>query len=136
VVIHKFTMATSDTTVTLSDINALLLEHSALTFRVRAAQRSHRDILRTLPSPPYSILQLPIIPLSVIPPRSPRSPSILRRKTQLEAKREIPRQERTCRPRSASASRDMLTTSRRRKLSEMITHNAMSMEESGRRIGY
>ena len=78
-------MATSSTTATLSDINALLLEHSALTSRVRASQRSHRDILRTLSSPPHAILQLPIIPTPPpSPPPSPLPPIILRRSAREE----------------------------------------------------
>jgi mRNA m6A methyltransferase non-catalytic subunit len=52
----------------IASANQLLSEHAALTSRVRAAQRANRRRLRALPSPPYGILQLPLIPS---PPHSP-----------------------------------------------------------------
>ncbi|KAF8591771.1 MT-A70-domain-containing protein [Ramaria rubella] len=84
-------MALSSTMRTLSDINDLLSSHAALTSRVRASQRSHRDVLRTLPSPPYAILQLPLIPTpspSPSPPPSSPSPTIGARKQEQEWERE------------------------------------------------
>lgn len=64
----------SSTTETLSDINHLLSVHSNLVRRVRNAQRTHRDALRTLPSPPESLLQLPLIRTpSPSPPSSPHT---------------------------------------------------------------
>lgn len=62
----------SSTTETLSDINHLLSVHNTLVRRIRNTQRAHRDDLRTLPSPPETLLQLPLIRTpSPSPPSSP-----------------------------------------------------------------
>lgn len=58
-------MSTADT---LTSANALLASHAALLQRVRDVQRTHRQVLRALPSPPSSVLSLPLIPT---PPASP-----------------------------------------------------------------
>ncbi|KAF8501305.1 MT-A70-domain-containing protein [Hysterangium stoloniferum] len=65
----------STTTETLADINHLLAAHTALVSHARASQKSHRDTLRSLPSPPDEILQLPLLRTpSPSPPPSPTSP--------------------------------------------------------------
>jgi mRNA m6A methyltransferase non-catalytic subunit len=72
----------------LSDINHLLSAHSTLVSGVRAAQRTHRDILRGLPSPPHEILQLPMIPSpSPSPPPTPPSPPRRTRESDEERER-------------------------------------------------
>lgn len=59
----------------LSDINHLLSAHSTLISDVRASQRTHRELLRNLASPPSEIIQLPLIPSpSPSPPPTPSSP--------------------------------------------------------------
>ncbi|KAI0717767.1 MT-A70-domain-containing protein [Cerioporus squamosus] len=59
------------TTECLAAANELLATHSALVSRIRNTQRHYRRQLKTIPSPPNSLLRLPLIPT---PPRSP-SPS-------------------------------------------------------------
>lgn len=55
----------------IASANETLAAHSALVSRIRATQKYHRRELRTLASPPYGLLKLPLIES---PPRSP-SPS-------------------------------------------------------------
>lgn len=72
----------------IASANELLAAHSALVSRVRSAQKQHRRQLRTLPSPTYGLIKLPLIPS---PPRSPLSspPS----SPQLPPKLKVARQE-------------------------------------------
>lgn len=58
----------------LVSANDLLATHAALTARVRASQQEHRRILSNLPSPPQSLLSLPLLPSP--PPSPPDSPSL------------------------------------------------------------
>ena len=67
-------MATDTVTEVLASANDLLAQHLALIARVRDSQKSHRRHLRTLSSPPQSILRLPLIP-SPKPSPSPSPPS-------------------------------------------------------------
>lgn len=62
----------SSVTETLSSANDLLAAHSALVGRVRQAQKTRRALLRTLPSPPETLLNLALIPDP--PPSPPESP--------------------------------------------------------------
>ncbi|KAI6046627.1 MT-A70-domain-containing protein [Pisolithus marmoratus] len=57
----------------LSSAQSLLESHARLISRVRQAQRSHRRQLRTLPSPPSELLNLPLVP-SPLPSPSPSPP--------------------------------------------------------------
>ncbi|KAI0668886.1 MT-A70-domain-containing protein [Trametes maxima] len=56
------------TTECLASANELLAAHDALISRIRTSQRSFRRQLKSLPSPPDTILRLPLLPT---PPRSP-----------------------------------------------------------------
>jgi mRNA (2'-O-methyladenosine-N6-)-methyltransferase len=79
----------STTMETLADINDLLAAHTALTTRVRATQKSHRETLRSLPSPPHEILELPLIRnSSPSPSPSPTSPSSRVQELQHETERD------------------------------------------------
>ncbi|GJJ14000.1 hypothetical protein Clacol_008257 [Clathrus columnatus] len=77
----------SNTIETLSDLNHLLSLHNNLVERVRNAQRTNRDGLRTLPSPPESLLQLPLIRT---PSPSPSSSPYLEHLQSHASKRETP----------------------------------------------
>jgi hypothetical protein len=71
-------MATGSVTEVLASANDLLAQHLALIARVRDSQKSHRRKLRTLSSPPQSILRLPLIPSpKPSPPPSPPSSPLL-----------------------------------------------------------
>ncbi|KAI9451253.1 MT-A70-domain-containing protein [Lactarius psammicola] len=71
-------MATATVTEVLASANDLLAQHLALIARVRDSQKSHRRKLRTLSSPPQSILRLPLIPSpKPSPPPSPPSSPLL-----------------------------------------------------------
>ncbi|EKM61498.1 uncharacterized protein PHACADRAFT_82400 [Phanerochaete carnosa HHB-10118-sp] len=62
----------------IASANDLLAAHSALLAHVCTNQRAHRRQLRTLPSPPQLILNVPLVPSpqpSPPPPSSSRSPS-------------------------------------------------------------
>ncbi|KZT66741.1 MT-A70-domain-containing protein [Daedalea quercina L-15889] len=56
----------------LASANELLAAHSALVSRVRVTQKHYRRQLRALPSPPFDLLRLPLIPSP--PPSPPASP--------------------------------------------------------------
>lgn len=62
--------------------NDLLAQHLVLISRLRESQKAHRRKLRTLPSPPLSILNLPAIPSPKPspPPSPPSSPLLLPRR--------------------------------------------------------
>ncbi|TCD60840.1 hypothetical protein EIP91_009418 [Steccherinum ochraceum] len=61
-------------TATLASANDLLASHVALVSQSREAQKTRRRELRSLPSPPQSILKLPLIPSPLpSPPLSPPS---------------------------------------------------------------
>ncbi|KAI0270648.1 MT-A70-domain-containing protein [Gloeopeniophorella convolvens] len=65
-------------TETLASANDLLAQHATLMARVRNSQKTYRRRLRTLPSPPLTILQLPLLPLpKPSPPPSPPSSPLL-----------------------------------------------------------
>ena len=71
-------MDTAAVTDVLASANDLLSQHLALIARVRDSQKSHRRKLRTLSSPPQSILRLPLIPSpKPSPPPSPPSSPLL-----------------------------------------------------------
>ena len=71
-------MATGSVTDVLASANDLLAQHITLIARVRDSQKSHRRQLRTLSSPPQSILRLPLIPSpKPSPPPSPPSSPLL-----------------------------------------------------------
>ncbi|KAI9435593.1 MT-A70-domain-containing protein [Lactarius indigo] len=71
-------MATATVTEVLASANDILAQHLALITRVRDSQKSHRRKLRTLSSPPQSILKLPLIPSpKPSPPPSPPSSPLL-----------------------------------------------------------
>ena len=71
-------MATDTVTEVLASANDLLAQHLALIARVRDSQKTHRRKLRTLSSPPQSILRLPLIPSpKPSPPPSPPSSPLL-----------------------------------------------------------
>jgi mRNA m6A methyltransferase non-catalytic subunit len=59
--------------------NDLLAQHLVLISRLKESQKAHRRKLRTLPSPPLSILNLPTIPSPKPspPPSPPSSPLLL-----------------------------------------------------------
>ena len=59
----------------ISSANDLLAAHAALVNRVRLDQKSYRRQLRALPSPPQSILNVPLIPSPQPSPPQSRSPS-------------------------------------------------------------
>ena len=59
----------------ISSTNDLLAAHAALVNRVRLDQKSYRRQLRALPSPPQSILNVPLIPSPQPSPPQSRSPS-------------------------------------------------------------
>jgi hypothetical protein len=59
----------------LGPINDLLAAHDALSSRVRASQRRHRRQIASLPSPPETLLSLPLIPSPSVSPSSSRSTS-------------------------------------------------------------
>lgn len=59
----------------ISSANDLLAAHAALVNRVRLDQKSYRQQLRSLPSPPQSILNVPLIPSPQPSPHQSRSPS-------------------------------------------------------------
>ncbi|KAI0094471.1 MT-A70-domain-containing protein [Irpex rosettiformis] len=59
----------------ISSANDLLAAHAALVNRVRLEQKSYRRQLRALPSPPQSILNVPLIPSPQPSPPQSRSPS-------------------------------------------------------------
>jgi mRNA m6A methyltransferase non-catalytic subunit len=62
----------------LASANDLLSQHLALIARVKDSQKAHRRKLRTLSSPPLSILKLPLIPSpNPSPPPSPPSSPLL-----------------------------------------------------------
>jgi hypothetical protein len=62
--------------------NDLLAQHLVLISRLKESQKAHRRKLRTLPSPPLSILNLPTIPSPKPspPPSPPSSPLLLPRR--------------------------------------------------------
>ncbi|KAF8486944.1 MT-A70-domain-containing protein [Russula ochroleuca] len=62
--------------------NDLLAQHFVLISRLKESQKAHRRKLRTLPSPPLSILNLPTIPSPKPspPPSPPSSPLLLPRR--------------------------------------------------------
>ncbi|KAH8977178.1 MT-A70-domain-containing protein [Lactarius hatsudake] len=71
-------MATATVTEALASANDILAQHLALITRVKDSQKSHRRKLRTLSSPPQSILKLPLIPSpKPSPPPSPPSSPLL-----------------------------------------------------------
>lgn len=59
----------------ISSANDLLAAHAALVNRVRLEQKSYRRQLRSLPSPPQAILNVPLIPSPQPSPPQSRSPS-------------------------------------------------------------
>lgn len=65
----------SNTLELLASANETLAAHSALLTRARTAQIVHRSALRALPSPPYSVLHLPLIPSPAASPAPSRSAS-------------------------------------------------------------
>ncbi|KAI0297011.1 MT-A70-domain-containing protein [Multifurca ochricompacta] len=67
---------------TLASANELLAQHVALVARVRDSQKTYRRKLRTLSSPPQSILKLSLIssPKPSPPPSPPSSPLLLPRR--------------------------------------------------------
>jgi mRNA m6A methyltransferase non-catalytic subunit len=75
-------MATVTVSQTLASANDLLSQHFALIARVKDSQKSHRRKLRALPSPPLSILKLPLVtsPKPSPPPSPPSSPLLLPRR--------------------------------------------------------
>jgi mRNA m6A methyltransferase non-catalytic subunit len=66
----------------MATTNDLLAQHSVLISRLKESQKAHRRKLRTLPSPPLSILNLPTIPSPKPspPPSPPSSPLLLPRR--------------------------------------------------------
>jgi|SRR5712672_2523050 len=75
-------MATTTTTAITASANDLLAQHLVLISRLKELQKAHRRKLRTLPSPPHSILNLPTIPSPKPspPPSPPSSPLLLPRR--------------------------------------------------------
>jgi mRNA m6A methyltransferase non-catalytic subunit len=59
----------------ISSANDLLAVHAALVNRVRLDQKAYRRQLRSLPSPPQAILNVPLIPSPQPSPPQSRSPS-------------------------------------------------------------
>lgn len=59
----------------LASANDLLAKHAELVKRVRLNQQSHRRQLRSLPSPPQAILNVPLVPSPQPSPPPTRSPS-------------------------------------------------------------
>lgn len=75
-VIPSLDMAT--VTQVLASANDVLSQHLALIARIKDSQKTHRRKLRTLPSPPQSVLKLPLIPSpKPSPPPSPPSSPLL-----------------------------------------------------------
>nr|GAT50249.1 predicted protein [Mycena chlorophos] len=64
----------STTTEVISSANELLAAHSALIARVRASQQQHRQALRLLQSPPFQLLDLPLVASSPPSPVDNDSP--------------------------------------------------------------
>jgi mRNA m6A methyltransferase non-catalytic subunit len=62
--------------------NDLFAQHLVLISRIKESQKAHRRKLRSLPSPPHSILNLPTIstPKPSPPPSPPSSPLLLPRR--------------------------------------------------------
>jgi len=69
-------------TAATATANELLAQHFVLISRLKESQKAHRRKLRTLPSPPLSILYLPAIPSPKPspPPSPPSSPLLLPRR--------------------------------------------------------
>ena len=79
---RAFTPVMASVTATTATSNDLLAQHFVLISRLKESQKAHRRKLRTLPSPPLSILNLSTIPSPKPspPPSPPSSPHLLPRR--------------------------------------------------------
>jgi mRNA m6A methyltransferase non-catalytic subunit len=87
----------------LASADELLDTHAQLTARVRASQKEHRRILANLPSPPQSLLSLPLLPSP--PPSPPASPLLAATSTSSRTQNGLLPNQKVVRPDLAPAKR-------------------------------